>query len=486
MNSNDFWIVAGYFFHDRGTVVQKSIEGFLRELLYQILRQRPDLFASMYSLFLCLDAPRSGSLKDHRPTTLADAWNFKTLQEALFCIASKPICDVNICLFIDALDEHKGNHRELLYTLRRLTQISENSPFRLRLCLAGRPENIFKDEFQGCPGFAIHTYTTHDIRLYVEGRMQTGTSGRYTHEGEQEYSHLIAKIIEKAQGVFLWVRLVVDELIEGFRSAGLLEAPSSEEQVVQFIHQTAKEFIHTAEYKLFTIEEIGNEPREDGRALTFRYIVNILGHLFPDYQGTKAHTFAVREFQRYAWMLEHTEQKGICACFEPVIATCTDEEQHARMAETVEYVWEEEGANAFATVHGRPEFRLLLFYAVLGLPLSLSQALGSHKACIPQDFCATVLETALKYVHLYDGFSGSRKFRVLEVLLERALGDSLSDKHFGDLDHLLETLLRITHASRKNASRKRCAEIWNNLREQRRSVEAVGTASRHSKMDCNT
>ncbi|KAL9627176.1 MAG: hypothetical protein Q9164_007684, partial [Protoblastenia rupestris] len=42
INSNDFWIVTGYFFHDRGTEVQKSIEGFLRELLYQILCQRPD------------------------------------------------------------------------------------------------------------------------------------------------------------------------------------------------------------------------------------------------------------------------------------------------------------------------------------------------------------------------------------------------------------------------------------------------------------
>ncbi|KAL9628795.1 MAG: hypothetical protein Q9164_007143 [Protoblastenia rupestris] len=270
------------------------------------------------------------------------------------------------------------------------------------------------------------------------------------------------------------------------RSAGLLEAPSSEEQVVQFVHQTAKEFIHTAEYELFTYEEIGNEPRENGYLLIFRYVVNILGHLFPGYHGTKVHTFAVRKFPQYAQMLEYMEQKGICACFEPVITTCTDEEQHARMAEVVEYVWEEGGANAFATVHGRPEFRLLLFYAMLGLPLSLSQALGSHKACIPEDLCATLLETVLKYVHLYEGDSGSRKFRVLEVLLERGLGDSLSDKHFGDLGRRLENLLRTAHARRENASSKRCAEIWNNLREQRRSVEAVGTASRHSIMDYNT
>lgn len=33
------WIIAGYFFHDRGNEAQKSILGFLREILYQILRQ---------------------------------------------------------------------------------------------------------------------------------------------------------------------------------------------------------------------------------------------------------------------------------------------------------------------------------------------------------------------------------------------------------------------------------------------------------------
>ncbi|MCJ1394529.1 hypothetical protein MMC18_007408 [Xylographa bjoerkii] len=36
-NSSGFWVVAGYFFHDRGTSVQKSIEGFLQEVLHQIL-----------------------------------------------------------------------------------------------------------------------------------------------------------------------------------------------------------------------------------------------------------------------------------------------------------------------------------------------------------------------------------------------------------------------------------------------------------------
>jgi len=45
------WIVAGYFFHDRGKTIQKSVRGFLGELLYQILDRRKDLFYIVLPIF---------------------------------------------------------------------------------------------------------------------------------------------------------------------------------------------------------------------------------------------------------------------------------------------------------------------------------------------------------------------------------------------------------------------------------------------------
>ncbi|KAL2044714.1 hypothetical protein N7G274_002488 [Stereocaulon virgatum] len=211
------WLVAGYFFHDRGTLIQKSVKGFLGEILYQILRQRKELFPSMYTVFSRLyeicDAldPVKGT---NRRASIND-WSIGSLQEALISVGSKANYDVNVCLFVDALDEHDGNHRELLSTLSRLSQLPENPFFRLRLCLAGRPENIFKDAFHTCPGFPIHQYTTGDIRLYAHGRIQREVSSSFTSAGENGLQDLIEDIIEKAHGVFLWVRLVVDELIEG-------------------------------------------------------------------------------------------------------------------------------------------------------------------------------------------------------------------------------------------------------------------------------
>ena len=228
------WVVAAYFFHDRGTEVQKSISGFLREILYQILRQRRQIFPLIYPLFHSNQSSSSTrsvrleegkeNISNRNDDEIRYNWNPSVLQDALFSIACNSAVDVNLCIFVDALDEHDGNHRELLSTLDRLTRLTNNYFFRLRLCLAGRQENIFKDAFRDCPGFSIHERTTGDIRRYTEGRIQDVMSGILTKDGELALSSLIEDVIDKAEGVFLWVRLVNDELIEG-----LCEGDSVEE-----------------------------------------------------------------------------------------------------------------------------------------------------------------------------------------------------------------------------------------------------------------
>ena len=214
------WVIAGYFFHDQGTVVQKSAQRFLQELLYQLLRQRKGLFLSIYPQFLRLD--ETHNLKD--PKGLAEAWTIGELKESLLRIVSQSTSDMNVCLFVDALDEHNGNHRDLLPILSRLTQLTNNTFFRLLLCLAGRPENVFKDAFHTLPGFSIHEFTTDGTRLYAEGRMRAEVKGEFTDEGAEQVSGLIGDIVKMADGIFLWVRLVVDELVEG-----LCEGDSAEE-----------------------------------------------------------------------------------------------------------------------------------------------------------------------------------------------------------------------------------------------------------------
>lgn len=136
------------------------------------------------------------------------------MQKTLLLIASKSTFDINVCVLIDAPDEHDGDHRDLSSTLDRLTPMTQNPSFRLRLCMAGRQESVFKDAFRNCAGFSIQEHTTRDILEYTKGRMQNVMRGDLMEDGESGLSTSTNNVIERAEGVFLWVRLVVDELIE--------------------------------------------------------------------------------------------------------------------------------------------------------------------------------------------------------------------------------------------------------------------------------
>ena len=207
------WKIAGFFFHDRGTEVQKSIEGFLKEILYQLLLQNEpsrhlncgqELFIIVYSIYADVKrAQRSqGELQSTRTY-----WTQESLQMAIHAITSKTTYPLNLCLFVDALDEHNGNHRELISTLTSLTHFEANGAFRLRLCVAGRPENVFKGAFREYPGFAIDSYTEEDIRHYAKGRLHKENTNLLTNNGEEGLTSLVEDIMIKASGVFLWVRI---------------------------------------------------------------------------------------------------------------------------------------------------------------------------------------------------------------------------------------------------------------------------------------
>ena len=210
-NSPEEWILAGFFFHDRGSQVQKSLPGFVREILFQLLKQSRALFSLIYPHIRHLFTP--GNARQTRKF-LHEELTPRHICEILALIENDIPARLNVCIFIDALDEHDGNHRDLLMTIRSLVDLQRNSNFHIRVCLASRPEIIFRAEYGSCPGFAIHERTSNDIGLYVKDRLGAAAGQDWLRDSKNDLESLAKTIIEMAKGVFLWVRLVLDELIE--------------------------------------------------------------------------------------------------------------------------------------------------------------------------------------------------------------------------------------------------------------------------------
>ena len=205
--NNSSWLVTGFFFHDRGTKMQKSTQGFLCEVLYRILEACPAIFSTIlpeYTEFMQMSA----QIQNRQ-------WSIERLHRVLLAVVAKSNVVLNCCLFVDAMDEQEGNHRDLVMILKDFAQGSRNSKFHLRLCLAGRPENIFKGAFGRLPGFAIQDFTAGDIRHYAEDRIRQEYYAVLDDQRSDDTLQLVNEVERRADGVFLWVRLVINETIAG-------------------------------------------------------------------------------------------------------------------------------------------------------------------------------------------------------------------------------------------------------------------------------
>ena len=537
------WVVVAYFFHDRGTEVQKSISGFLREILYQILRQRRSLFPLIYPLFR-LNRPSSsirgdgleGGKEDilkQNDDQISDNWSPSVLQDALLSIACKSVVDVNICIFVDALDEHDGNHRELLSTLDRLTRLTGNNFFRLRLCLAGRQENIFKDAFRDCPGFSIHDHTTGDIRRYTERRIQDAMSGKLTRDSELALSSLIEDIIDKAEGVFLWVKLVNDELVEGLcegdsieelrdllsgipneleelytralrrpnrtqtrapakskyeryvmfqivkccrepfslyqllsatlflttgrdsypelqrlswdqmerrlysRSAGLLDAPGRcmdgdylRSPVVQFIHQTVKEYMTTGEGSTIILQDINIGPQDYGFMFILRYLVDLLVTFDESNRDIDTERFAARNFAHYARKVEWHGNQSVSKVLGPAISRLTNVQQCVILKDVTDRIEMYLSFEIPYSMRNRPEAQLLVIYIGLCLHKSFADSLREFNNQITQGDRVHLLRIAIDMLQSERllSLSASPDYVSLSAILEDLLRADL-DTH---------------------------------------------------------
>ncbi|KAI4173239.1 MAG: hypothetical protein LQ348_006624 [Seirophora lacunosa] len=201
---SEHWTFSSFFFHGRGSQAQKNLLAMLQELLHSILLQNTSLVQSAL--------PYYDVLRDEQRTR-HPRWPLAQLKNTIQAVFKNSLVRGNLCLFLDALDEHAGENEELVRMIWSwITAINENpAPIRIKICLASRPWEIFKKEFGQCPQFAIHEHTRGDIEAYTTQRIR---NAMYTSELSLAAANLIGQIVRDASGVFIWVRLVLDRVAQ--------------------------------------------------------------------------------------------------------------------------------------------------------------------------------------------------------------------------------------------------------------------------------
>lgn len=201
-------VTAGFFFWNSGTKDQRSKSGLLRSLLYEVLTKYPELipvvlpgvWATQYSQAL---NPLLKIEYDIRPLS--------KLTQAFRNLANQTTVPIKLCFFIDGLDEYDGSDEDVAKIFSDL----EGKP-NIKLCVSSRPSPVFEKLFANAPGLRLQDLTREDIKDYVNDIL--GQDELYIAQSQKEpvlAPILISEIVEKAQGVFLWVALVVRSLLQG-------------------------------------------------------------------------------------------------------------------------------------------------------------------------------------------------------------------------------------------------------------------------------
>lgn len=200
-------INATFYFWRGGTRLQRSQEGLLRSLLHSILSQRRDLVQACFPEKF--DELQFGVENDSEVIPLSEC-----IKPAFQHLSRMKSGSVKIFLFIDGVDEFDGDHAEISKFFKDL---ATNPNFKI--LLSSRPISACVDVFKSCPGLRLQDLTRQDIKRYVEDTI--GCHERMDQllsEDPTEASKLTNLILSKASGVFLWVRLVVKSLLDGFRN----------------------------------------------------------------------------------------------------------------------------------------------------------------------------------------------------------------------------------------------------------------------------
>jgi hypothetical protein len=133
--------------------------------------------------------------------------------DALEKILTKSDLTCKYCFFIDGLDEYQETDDtlkgELAKGVLELAQLPS-----VKLVVSSRPENIFRLKFATCPTMKLHDLTRRDIAAYVDTEIRRIAIPQVPTSIETQGLRLLCdEVIEKAEGVFLWVTIAVASIL---------------------------------------------------------------------------------------------------------------------------------------------------------------------------------------------------------------------------------------------------------------------------------
>ncbi len=218
---------------------------------------------------------------------------------------------------------------------------------------------------------------------------------------------------------------------------------------VQFMHQTAKEFLLAKKGRSLIKEGVRDRPVEGGNLLIFRYVLCQLGALPNcDLHGHSgdlplkrafdhvshmetwllyhAYSFALTNFLTYAHELEFRDKLYAADYIEQVTFLSPSKKDDNIFIRVIRQNFQKKWAKIFSSdLHEQPEVQLLLFYTLCDLPLSFSKILKAQNRIWEEEGIAFLLIRAAVFRDDHPHFQPQTS-SIFEGLLDLGVGAALT------------------------------------------------------------
>ncbi|KAF9879593.1 hypothetical protein CkaCkLH20_03136 [Colletotrichum karsti] len=211
-------VIGSYFFYNLGTTYQKSLAGMCRTLVYEVLELCPDL--TSWILPAQWSQASSTPWQVDQTIRISDREALQAFERIIEGAATDKT-QARFCFFIDGLDELEKtaevSHGDLVNLLHDWHRRSSG---HVKFCVSSREHNVFMNGFSASQRVRLHTLTRQDLELFARDKLR-GIQDNAT------MNQIVEAILDKAQGIFFWVTLVVrnmqTRLEDGFGPDEILE-----------------------------------------------------------------------------------------------------------------------------------------------------------------------------------------------------------------------------------------------------------------------
>lgn len=262
--------MARFFLWKPGANNQNTIQGLTRGLLYSMIKQCPNLAGEMFPqvVELGLDEAKMQTRIEFTAAEVRQAFDQLIRADAVHN-------NYKFCFFIDGLDEiaKDSEHDQLVKMLLDWTKSRPSGD--IKICVSSRDLPVFL-KMKVSSRLRLQDLTRYDIKRFILHNLDTWSGVQDL--GKDFAEEISRKIFDRADGVFLWVKLVLESLNQGITNG------DSAHMLRKRLEELPQDLYELFDHLLKSIER-PNERRYLPSALLlfiFTMIINTDGPYFID------------------------------------------------------------------------------------------------------------------------------------------------------------------------------------------------------------